>query len=370
MKNTKISKGLRLIAFFLVAIILVCAFGFSADGWQIDKNDKTEPQSGGTSSPPEQNPDKENEGDSSENNAPPITKRYYNRLTGEETTKELAYSEYISFVINTSMPMYGLAYADISIEFPIETGGTRFLAFVNTAANIPKIGSLSETRRYISNLSKAFDSRILSNGNDDSVDYPFCHIDDTLTKPENISGNIYREFGKYTYTSGYLLRDVVSSYDETDENLELEYAFKFTDASQSLKSDSYFNKITIPYSDVSETTLIYSTDSSGYLLEKNGTLIKDMTNAEQAIYKNCFVLFADSAIYESQSSTQLVLNTMGQGSGYYFTEGSAMQISWILSEDGSFKLYDKDLNELTINRGKSFISFFKSSMIETIILSQ
>ena len=37
MKKAKLSKGLRLVAFFLVTVILVCSFGFTADGWQLKK---------------------------------------------------------------------------------------------------------------------------------------------------------------------------------------------------------------------------------------------------------------------------------------------------------------------------------------------
>ena len=57
MKNFKTSKSLRLIAFFLVAVILICAFGFSADGWQINDTADVNTHQGTSNTPTPPTPD-------------------------------------------------------------------------------------------------------------------------------------------------------------------------------------------------------------------------------------------------------------------------------------------------------------------------
>ena len=42
MNKNKLSNPVRLIAFFLTAVVLICTFGFTADGWQIDNNENND----------------------------------------------------------------------------------------------------------------------------------------------------------------------------------------------------------------------------------------------------------------------------------------------------------------------------------------
>ena len=39
MNNKKTSNPVRMIAFFLAAVILICTFGFTVDGWQFKDDD-------------------------------------------------------------------------------------------------------------------------------------------------------------------------------------------------------------------------------------------------------------------------------------------------------------------------------------------
>ena len=369
MKKAKTSKSLRLIAFFLVAIILICTFGFTADGWHFKKQGNNSlPQDGSPDAPtetgdPEALPDDST--DQMEENLP----KYYNRLTGEETTEALSNARHTSFVISPSAPMYGISHSDLLIEFPSEDGTTRLLSFINAPSTIAKLGSLSKTRGYISNLSKAFDSPIFAYGNDDSIDYQKCPTADQFTDEDILEDFVYTEFARYTYTSADLIEKAFSSTDISVTDSALLLPFIFSPDDTPIKGETYFNKISIPYSASSSTTLSYAADLYAYLFEKNGEQITDLSNGNKVYFKNCFVLFADSTTYETSDSTQMVLETIGEGAGYYFTEGTAKQIKWSLSLEGKMKFYDEKSNELIINAGTSYISFVKSSKIDDIVLS-
>ena len=367
MNKSKTSSSLRLIAFFLVAIVLICTFGFTADGWQLSDNNTNVPQKGdGINKVPNQDTSEPENEETTENENTP---KFYNRLTGEETTEALYNTRHTAFVISPNTPMYGISSADLLIEFPTENDLTRLLAFVISTNSIVKIGSLSKTRGYISNLSAAFDSNIFASGSDDAITYTKCKIDDTFTNEATVSDYVYTEFARFCYTDSTLLNIAFNAKENTTFNSDKDLPFNFNSSDIPIKGDTYFNKITIPYSSTSATTLTFDRENGVYVFEKSNAETTDFLNSEKLCFKNCFVLFADSIIYESQNSTQMVLNTIGCGIGYYFTEGTAKQISWSLSEEGDMKLYDENSAELIINSGKSYISFVKSSKLGDIVLS-
>lgn len=370
MKKDKTSKSLRLIAFFLVGLILVCAFGFSVDGWDFKKNTPGTPQqNNGTPNTPTQDDKIQSDTSSDENINQEESPKFFNKITGEETTEELSNTRHVAFVISPSAPLYGVSSADLLIEFPIEDGETRLLSFINDPRAITKLGSLSKTRDYISNLAAVFNSSIFATGNDDSIEYSKCDIDERLTLEENVKPFTYTEFARYTYTGGELLTKALSTNPSASVHEDVSLPFLFNEGDAPIKGNTCFNKVTIPYANLSHTSLTFYSEHGTYFLDKNNSPLSDLSNGSRLAFKNCFILFADSTTYETQSSTQMVLNTLGEGSGYYFTEGTARQITWKITEHGSLMLYDEEKNSLIINKGKSFISFVKSSKIDEIILS-
>jgi hypothetical protein len=137
--------------------------------------------------------------------------------------------------------------------------------------------------------------------------------------------------------------------------------FKFADFNESVKCSTSATKVLIPYSDSDNTELIYDSASRKYLIKKNGKLKTDMLTGESASFKNALILFADSITYELSEGTESVLDVDGSGSGYYLTEGGLIEIKW--SVDGSGSLVIKTLSSeiLTVNRGNTYISYFKSA---------
>ena len=99
---------------------------------------------------------------------------------------------------------------------------------------------------------------------------------------------------------------------------------------------------------------------------KNGVNKTDALNGKTIGFVNCFILFADSATYDNTSGTRLVMNTIGNGDGYYFTNGTMLKIKWFSDIDGNYCFTDTAGNVLSINRGQSYIGYVKSSAIESV----
>ena len=115
MKTKKMSNLLRSIAFFLTGVILVCTFGFTADGWTQNKTENPTPQA------PSQN---DKIPDISDTPQPPPAEIppeiFYNRLTGLVTTEDLSSKAPIAYIMDKNAPSFGLFGSDIIIDIPTE----------------------------------------------------------------------------------------------------------------------------------------------------------------------------------------------------------------------------------------------------------
>ena len=368
MNKNKLSNPVRLIAFFLTTLVLICTFGFTVDGWQIDGSiiDGDDIGMFPTTS------DKENEEDTTVNNTPDepdiYIPEFVDRITGLEVSEEISKNAHLSFVMNPNLPSYGISSADLLCEVSTENG-SRYIAFINDTQNLWKIGSLTQTRGYISNISKYFGAISVSSGNDDSIYYTGCD-----TKGSSIDltlgGYHYTEYTNNIYTNRDLLDKAILSSGINRSNIilgALPYDFAEFGTEYIMPEGKTANKVTVTRGKDSSGELVYNAEEKHYTLYKNGQLLTDSLNGKTAYFTNCFVLFADSITYDNANCSQMVMDTLGQGSGFYFTEGKAIEIFWIGTEEGTLNFYTSDGERLTANRGKSYISFIKSSITDSLL---
>ena len=365
MNSIQNSNALKFIAFFLVAIILLCLFGFTVDGWQINNNTPTD-----ETPPLDDKPAEENIAESPKEPEIYIPK-YVNALTGLETEAELSQKRHLAFIMDTATPLYGTSYSDLLIEFPVEYGGSRLASITNNYTNIGKIGSLTRTKDYISSVISAFNSIVIANGKDESVSYNTSTIPHDIIDLEDSSESKYTEFNVYTYTNGSLISQCINSEIISDTYMtipSLPYAFPDF-GEENVKGESIFHSITIPYSAQNAISLQYNAEIKEYSYLRNNSPQTDLLNGNTIDFVNCLVLFADSITFEDSSGLQMNLKTNEYGTGYFFTEGTAKEITWEYSNIGSLTLYDEIGSKLIINRGKTYIAFVKSSEKNNITLS-
>ncbi len=368
MNKTEYGNYAKLIAFFLVAALLVAGFGFATEGWWISDNQNIP---SGTSDKDDLsgiNPDEDIPVTVEPEFKPP---EYTNLLTGLETTEELSRKRHYAFVIDPTSPMYGIFGNDMTMEFPVEDGGTRLLVFANDISNLRKIGSLLPTRSYISNSAKFFNSVIVAKGNDGKLHYDRCDMNGSFFDMSAHSGYSYTEYIQFTYTSGDLISaGVYNANVNTSVSNEKNLPYNFADFQYPLTPVGFSAKsVIIPFSEKSETELYFSADTGMYSFNKNGTPKSDMMSDKKITYKNLFILFADTMTYEGQSGTEMVMNTIGEGSGYYITNGIGQNITWKSDVMGNLTFYSSSGEKLTVNRGSSYIGYTKSSKTEEVKFS-
>ena len=127
--------------------------------------------------------------------------------------------------------------------------------------------------------------------------------------------------------------------------------------------------VILPFSDANQTEFVYSKEQNDYLFTKDGTAVTDLINGKTTSFNNLFILFSDSVTYETSEASELVMDTVNGGDGYYITNGTACKIKWSVDDLGNMILTDTDGAKLKINRGRSYFSFFKSSKLGDISIA-
>ena len=358
----------KLAAFFLFAVIFLCICGVAASGWQTEN--PNEPDSGDVVPGEDDGADENKDGTETPNTPTPdiYVPKYVNPITGVECDVDEAERGHIAFVFDSSAPMYGLSSADVMIEFPIEQGSTRLLTFISDSDSLGKIGSLAPSRGYISNLICAFGAPLVALGNDDTVSYDHYDTTGSVLDLSQRIGYHYTEYSHFNYSNGHLIRAGLSSVKPTAPTEGASLPCSFTPFGEDdVSGNTPATRVTITYSIGSESEFVYSVgDGDVYVFSKNGVPKSDMLTGSSISFKNVIILFADSVTYESAESTQLVMNTSTSGSGYYLTNGTSSYITWTVDESGCYRFLDENGSPLTVNRGKTYIGFVKSSMTDSV----
>ena len=360
MNNKKTNSYGKLLVFFLVAVILVLSFGFVADGWQpsTSKNENSGNADGNNGF--FQNGEVDNNKFQEGNVYIP---EHISPLTGLESEELTSTRAPLAISMSTATALYGISYADMLIEFPIENGDTRFLLMTTDYEKLGKIGSISPTRAYISTISKAFGTILVSNGDDDKKSYPSAAASALRFDLSAVPGYHYTEYNQFAYTNGDLLLCALSNSGLLQAETAISLPYSFATYGEEISGSISASSVSLPYSQGKETELIYSQADRTYTMAKSGTALHDMLNDKTPKFKNAFILFADTTTYETQDGTHLVMNSIGSGAGYYVTMGTATPITWTVTENGQMTMYDANGSILTANRGTTYIGFFKSSWI-------
>ncbi len=367
MNTTKISSYGKLIAFFLVIVILLSTFVIAAGGWQIsnddpDNDNPTNDNNDITDNDANDSKEPSNDGDEI-TQLPPSSPKYYDFITGTEIEEEISTRQQFAYVIDSNSPLCGISGCSLLVEFPIENNSTRFLMFNNRSLIYNKIGSITYSRKYIDNIAHAFGATVVSLSNDDTIDYNYVNHGKSNVELMKINGSYYNEYTYFHYTSPSLFNQTANDV-YTSEQSTLPYILTGVDEKTKIGSISA-STVNVPYSN--STSLIFSKDTNKYVLTKSNSDRIDVYSSEKVSFDNAFILFSDSMTYETAFSTQTILSTLGSGQGYYIQNGYAEEITWCLSENGDMTFYNSSGTKLTVNRGSSYMAFVKSSNMSSVV---
>ena len=136
-------------------------------------------------------------------------------------------------------------------------------------------------------------------------------------------------------------------------------AFVFNGLNEQIKPEGKdCKKVHIEFGSAT-ATLDYDEATNTYFKKINGKKQMDSVAGEQLAFTNVFVLETDISIRNTGVGHKQIDWKGGSDSvGYYISNGAVEEITWKKSSESDYlKFYNKDGEELSINRGKSYIAF-------------
>ena len=266
---------------------------------------------------------------------------------------------------NTSvaMPLYGISQADVVYECPVEGGITRLMAIMQDYTGLDKIGNIRSSRTYYIYFAKEFDAVYFHCGQShfakDLLSSTFIdNVNYTLGKAEAYS---YRTSDKSAphnlYTSSAMIANAISAYSYSstlDGDEESHYVFAEEGSEVTLDDGSSATKVSLYYSN-NKPWWEYNEEDGLYYRYQFSTAQTDGNTGGQLTAKNIIIMECDWYLWEEDTG-YLYIEYMGSGSGKYITNGKCIDITWKReSESGKTRYYDSDGNEITMNRGVTWV---------------
>lgn len=270
-----------------------------------------------------------------------------------------------------AMPQYGVSQADIIFEIPVEGDATRFMALYGDYTQVPKICPIRSCRYYFPALSQGFDAFYVNWGIDDSIaDYLEALDLDQIEGITNTGGLFGRDQDRLNqgYSlehTGYFDGTKLVSYIES-QGLRTDLkedkkgpAFQFNGLEEQLKPEgSDCTSVQINFG-AQSSQFTYDPEKKVYLKQINGENQVDAKTGEQLAFTNVFVLETDISVRDSVGHKEIDWDGGTDSVGYYVSNGGVQKITWSKdynNENSYLRFYDESGQEISINRGKSYIA--------------
>ena len=273
--------------------------------------------------------------------------------------------------VSYAMPQYGVGQADIIFEIPVEGDATRFMALYGDYTQVPQICPIRSCRYYFPALSQGFDAFYVNWGIDDTMaDYLEALNMDQIEGITNTGGLFGRDQDRLNqgyslehtgYFDGTKLVYYIESQGlRTDLNEDKKGpAFQFNGLEEQLKPEgSDCTSVQINFG-AQSSQFTYDAENKVYLKQINGDAQVDGKTGEQLAFTNVFVLETDISVRDSVGHKEIDWDGGTDSVGYYVSNGGVQKITWSKdynNESSYLRFYDESGQEISINRGKSYIA--------------
>lgn len=257
----------------------------------------------------------------------------------------------------------GLQNSFVNYEIIVEGGLTRIMAIYKDEDNT-LVGPIRSARHYFLDYALEYDAvythfgwspkaeedieNLNAQNINGMIDDKVFARDKNISAPHNVftSTQKLREyFAEKDYASTTKSWNVLN-YSVAEINLN-----EITEAKEKIL---LANKVTMNYSRSQNREYIYDETSKRYLRFMNGKAHFDKETDNQLNYKNIIIMKVENNQIDSEDRQDL--KTVGNGQGYYVTNGYALPISWEKSTRIAKTKY-RYLNgaEIKVNDGNTFI---------------
>ena len=305
--------------------------------------------------------------------------------TYEWIDEEVANTRPIAVMFNNievACPQTSISKAGVIYECNVEGNLTRLMGIIEDWKGLEKIGSVRSCRDYYVYWAMEWDAIYCHFGG------PELYVKEVLSRDDvdNLDGTILdgsvyyrtsdRKAPHNAYASGEGILKGVEKYDYSLEHTErysvLSPHFNFREASNqiNLEGDGIIpaNKVTPGGYIVNKPWFEYNEEDGLYYRYQYGKEHIDDLDGKQLAVKNIII---QNTIGESRDAKDYKLFHVVDDTktGYYITNGKAMEITWNKTVDwDKTRYYDKNGNEISINEGKTWICIVREDAKENTVI--
>lgn len=270
---------------------------------------------------------------------------------------------------NEALPQSGLDKAYIVYELMVEGGITRMMALYKDA-DVNKIGSVRSARtQYLDYVYENDAIYVHAGGAPDALSRIASEKIADIN-PDGVYGvrdkNLNRAYEHTLFTTTNLLKGATADKNirtSSDNGNVLKYSAEEIDLSK-YSSAKKADSISIRYSNYRTSNYKYDATNKTYLRSMNDTKNIDLVTGKQYTAKNIIAYGVNytSYTYNGYSGYQKIDN-VGNGEGYYITDGYAVPITWSKASHNSKTVYKikETGEELVVNDGNTYIQIYPTS---------
>lgn len=302
--------------------------------------------------------------------ATPTTKTKAKLTIFDETSNERPIAVMIDNAIGEARHA-GLQESYLNYEILVEGGITRIMSIYKDK-DVNLIGPIRSSRHYFLDYAIESDAIYVHYGWS-----PYAESDVTKLKVDNVNGltdpDAFRRDTKSVaphnvFTRMSYLKSYLQTTDYNQESLDWEL-FHYSGEPVLLEETNYVpkkaDKINIPYSNDEYRTYAYDESNGYYLRSTNGNAQYDRKTGTQLHYKNIIIERVPNKTIDDEGRQDL--ETVGNGTAYYITNGSFLPIKWEKAARDAKTIYTyEDGTEITLNDGNTFIQIVPTDCNVTI----
>lgn len=288
----------------------------------------------------------------------------FNPLTGMPMSAELKTKRPVAVTINNikaALPQSGIAKADVIYEVLAEGGITRLVAVFQDTAGIEKLGPIRSARRYFLDIALDQDAVYLHFGNDPSIWRDFNGLGIANLNGMNGTLDYWRSKDRRAphnvYTDTVLIKRAWSRVGyRTNRKEDYAYLYGYSEVEQVFEAGQVAIDVKIPYSPYITGRFVYNDETSLYARYQFGDKQIDKNTDEQLMAKNIIIQFSNVRRRPGDNAGRLDIDMIGEGKGYYVSNGQQIPITWKKASQYSPTTYALTTGEqLKINPGKTWI---------------
>jgi hypothetical protein len=313
---------------------------------------------------------------------PEIETQWVNPLTGEATQTDISQNRPIAIMLNNlkkALPQLGVSQADIIYECPAEGGITRMLGVFQSVEGVGEIGTVRSARDYYVSLAYGLDAIFLHAGGSpqayDAIQTWGVTALDCVNGP--YEGTLFwRDAARKksaglehsVLTSGEKISELLPTYSKVTLEHKEGYTqpLEFMASGETASGDSA-KTVTVKFSGYKTGVFEYDESTGLYNVSEYGSAYVDGNTGEQVAVKNVLVLYTDVSTISGDEKGRLTVRTTGTGTGQFFCDGVAQDITWSKKDNASPLVYTTaDGKTLKLGVGHTYVNIIGGTSSVTV----